>query len=197
VAESYQGLGELIPASEAPHVGPALAKVRAALRPASAEQLAVELARLFEWARTFGIEFSNHAAARQFQKLGDLPADLLAAAIDRTIQEHAYGMRLPMIAEIRKRVDEDLKGRHRLAHRLSRLDYAVKRGDVERPKVKRVPMTPEQQAEFDRKMAALRAGSPVLTRERRSTPRPAARLPYAEPSDDELSFLNAGGSANG
>jgi hypothetical protein len=188
LASTYQGIGELIPADLAPLVGPALAQARRAIIPAGERTLAMELARLFEWARLFGIDFKTNIAAKAFQPLADLPADLLTQAVTRIMQTHKFGMRLPMLSEITATVSHELQERNNLIHRLGRLAYAVKRGDITKPRKPKVKMTEAEQAAFDDAMAKLRArqmdAKADVTRypTRPKVSHASVRLPYADDS---------------
>jgi hypothetical protein len=176
----------LIPAELAPLVGPALAQANRSILPAGERIFAVEITRIWEWARTFGIEFSINGATKAFLPLADLPPDLLTHAVTRIMQTHKMGMRLPMLAEITATVSHELQERHNLIHRLGRLAYAVKRGDIAKPRKPKAPMTPAQQAAFDEAMAKLRAGQVDAKADMTRYPsRPkvshvAVRLPYAD-----------------
>ncbi len=187
----------MIPAELAPLVGPALAQAKRTILPAGERIFAVEITRIWEWARTFGIEFGINGAAKAFQPLADLPADLLTQAITRIMQTHKFGMRLPMLAEITATVSLELQERNNLIHRLGRLAYAVKRGDIAKPRKAKVKMTEAEQAAFDDAMAKLRAGQmdakAQMTRypSRPKVSHASVRLPYADDSVElGAEFLN-------
>lgn len=78
------------------------------LEPAGSKAFAVAMAKLFEFARTFNIQFNSSKATEVYREaLASLPADLLNLAIQRIMVEWRWGNRLPMPADIRGTVRED------------------------------------------------------------------------------------------
>lgn len=130
------------------------------MAPATIEQLAVELDKLRAFAQAFGIpdRTLGDAAAIYRDTLGDLPPDLLADAMRAALTRHEGYRRLPLPAEIRKHVSEELTQRHLVA---SRLEFAQRKAQRQRaeggPPTRYVEMTPDQRRAHDDRMAALRA----------------------------------------
>ncbi len=87
-----------------------MADYQACLKPASAEVYARSLGKLIEFALAFGIPCGDPAAVQRIyhEKLADLPEDLLAKAITRVTDIWTWGNRLPMPAEIRKTISNEL-----------------------------------------------------------------------------------------
>ena len=83
---------------------------RASLIPASDEVYARALSKLIEFALAFGIPCGDPAAVQRIyhEKLADLPHDLLTKAVTRVTDTWTWGNRLPMPAEIRKTISNEL-----------------------------------------------------------------------------------------
>jgi len=141
----------------------ALARYERALAPAGFEAMAVLVLRLLEFAATFGIKCPDQesAAAIYSDALSDLPPDLLSAAINRTVQTWQWGNRLPMPAEVRAAVTDDLARRQR---EKSRLELALMQLQAGRPYI----------SDFDRRWREFMATTP---------PEALPHLPKASPRD--------------
>ena len=102
----------------APSLPPAAQRWQASLTPASPQAFAVTMDRLIGFAQAFGLPASDLKAALGFYReaLGDLPADLLAQAVDATISTHRYHV-LPKPGEIRQHVTEELEHREDMLRR--------------------------------------------------------------------------------
>lgn len=97
------------PATEAElsSIRTAMPTLEAMAKPATEEQFAVAMAKLFTWARVTGIDAEPATVTRMYREtLGDLPADLLMKAIGWTVQSHLYH-NIPKPAEIRAHVAEE------------------------------------------------------------------------------------------
>lgn len=70
----------------------------------------LQMARLFEFARSFGINVPNETSALKIYRatLEVLPPDLLTLAITRTVETWKWGNRLPLPADVRAMVSEEL-----------------------------------------------------------------------------------------
>lgn len=76
--------------------------------------------------------------------LHDLPDDLLREAFEKTIKNHAF-RNLPLYAEVRGYVDDELRDRKRRFDKLNSAAFILKyRPNVEREPPQRIPPTPEQ-----------------------------------------------------
>jgi hypothetical protein len=87
-----------------------IADYEASLIPADDAAYARALSKLIEFALAFGIPCGDPAAVQRIyrEKLGDLPSDLLAKAVARVTDSWTWGNRLPMPAEIRKTISNEL-----------------------------------------------------------------------------------------
>lgn len=83
---------------------------RASLAPTEAKAFAVLIERLFAFARTFGIANPDAAEATRFYRdtLGDLPPDLLERAIATICRDWKWGHKLPLPADVRAAVVDEL-----------------------------------------------------------------------------------------
>jgi hypothetical protein len=103
-----------------------LMEAKAQLAPASEKALAVEIAALMSWARTFGVPVEDPAGVVMFYREGleRVPGDLLPLAMKRARAAHRYGMRLPLPAEIAATVEPEMAKRRLLVSKLSRAKLA-------------------------------------------------------------------------
>lgn len=152
--EKLQG-SDQIPARTAALLPQARAEVRQMLEPPSTEQIAVEVARLLEWGRGMGMAGKGLEAVADayLEDLKTIPADLLATAISRARTAHRYGNRLPLAAEIRSQVQEEMDQRYRLKMQLEKA--AKCKVEPADPTPYR-DMTPEQKADVDQMLANLK-----------------------------------------
>ena len=97
----------------------AAANANTGLAPVTTKELAVIMDRLFSFTETFGIKDAGIRKAMQFYRetLSDVPADLLVKSVDGVIRTYKYGHRLPVPADLRTEIEDDL--RLRLAARNS------------------------------------------------------------------------------
>ena len=97
------------------------------LAPASDKQLAVEIAALLSWARTFGVPVEDPAGVMMFYREGleRVPADLLPVAMKRARTLHKYGMRLPLPAEIMATIEPEMTERRLLVSKLFKAKLAA------------------------------------------------------------------------
>lgn len=123
------------------------AKIPAAIRainrllmPVSAEALAIEIARLFIWARTFNVPVPDaQSAAEEYSSgLKHLPIDLIQAGFRAIKATYHYGNRLPFPADIARHVSEAYYERCRTLLNLQ----SMSRMAVDDPK----PLTAEERA---------------------------------------------------
>ena len=130
----------------------AIRQAEASLAPSPAQQLAVQIARIDDFATAFHVpaDEMKTAAAIYRATLGHLPPDLLETAVNRAIQAHRWGMRLPLPAEIAAHVADELAERRKT---LGRLEIA-RRAPTELPPRRR---DPEEVAAVDALMAQWRA----------------------------------------
>lgn len=121
----------------------ALLDAHAVLVPASEKAFAVLMDRLLEFADTFGVKHPGKAKAVRFysEALEDLPADLLAKAVDSVVRNYVYGHRLPPPGDLRKAVSDELLDR--TATKL-RIDSALRFGKFEKPPVEASPEEKER-----------------------------------------------------
>jgi hypothetical protein len=94
-------------------------ELKTALTPASDENYIGALSKLIEFAMAFGIPCGDAAAVQRIyrEKLADLPPDLLLAAVRRVTDSWTWGQRLPMPAEIRATIGDELTQRRVLLGR--------------------------------------------------------------------------------
>lgn len=96
-------------------------EARSVMAPASAREFLVALDLLWKFARTFGIKATPEEVEEATQayraSLADLPLDLLAEAIQRTKAAWTY-RNLPLPAEIRAHISDQLTRRRLIANRL-------------------------------------------------------------------------------
>jgi hypothetical protein len=130
-AKHFQGAGERISRKQAdalPHAQRAMAWHQ---RPAGMNALAVQLDGLSEWARSFNIPHDPAAMPAAYATLASMPADLLAKAFERIKASSRDTFRLPLPAAIRAEVGEEIARRTATAMGLTKMEMAIKRGDVE------------------------------------------------------------------
>ena len=108
---------ETIPPDVVAGLPAAVAEAEAALAPASPQAFAVTIKRLTDYVEAFGLPAPapSAAAAVYREALGDLPAELLAEAVTRTVRTHKFHV-LPKPGEIRATVAEDLAKLHLRRH---------------------------------------------------------------------------------
>lgn len=146
--------GDTIPAERAamlPAAKRALDRLSAKI---TAEQMAVEMDRMAEWAETFNLPPKDWGKAVDFymEGLKHLPADLLGVAMERARSNHRLGMRLPLPHEIAAQVEPELSRRTMLKTKL----FLAERCPVADPVVTPYrDMKPEQKAEVDRMLDGL------------------------------------------
>jgi len=111
---------------------------QALLEPADIKAFAVLVAKIFEFARTFGLANPDTEAATKFYReaLSDLPPDLLQRAVSDVVREWKWGNKIPLPADIRNQVEAELTARKVM---LVRLEMAEKRA----------PMPVSSTAKFD------------------------------------------------
>lgn len=85
--------------------------------------------------------------------LKEFPADLIALACERVIKGHSF-MSLPVTADFVKAVADDLAERKLVLRRLDVLRIKAAQSPPER---EREPLTPDEQAQFERIMGGLSA----------------------------------------
>jgi hypothetical protein len=133
------------------------------IRPANQKEFAVSMLPLIEWVQRFEVvplepteKEGGRPGKRQEQiaeivrgyrqDLSDLPADLLAIAVKRTLEGYRY-RKLPMPGDIRMRADEQLSERRFLLMRLKTAADIAKRSKPE-------PMVPRERTPQSAEMAA-------------------------------------------
>lgn len=79
------------------------------MQPPTDRQIAVFMARLFRFAKAFSIPATSVQDATEFYRavFSKIPADLVEAALTRTIDNWRYGSRLPLPGEIREHIDAE------------------------------------------------------------------------------------------
>jgi len=125
--------------------------------PVTAEQMAVELDRMAEWAETFNLPKKDWGKALDFymEGLKRLPADLLSIAMERARATHRMGMRLPLPQEIAAQVQDEVERRGKLKTKL----WQAQRCPVADPVVTPYrDMPPEQKAKVDAMIEGLKQG---------------------------------------
>lgn len=147
--------GDTIPAEKAKLLPAAKRGLDNLSRPITAEQMAVEMDRMAEWAETFNLPPKDWGKAVDFylEGLKHLPADLLATAMERARSNHRLGMRLPLPQEIATQVQDELSRRTALKTKLFLAQRCRVADPVETPYR---DMTPEQQAKVDAMLANLK-----------------------------------------
>jgi hypothetical protein len=125
-ALTFTGESERVPARIANLVPSALMEARGRLAPADDKTLAVEIAALLSWARTFGVPVDDAARVTAFYREGleRVPGDLLPVAMKRARAAHKYGMRLPLPAEIVATIEPEMVERRALVSKLFRAKLA-------------------------------------------------------------------------
>lgn len=154
-----------IPEAYAKLVPTAQRAIKALLRPAPVEQLAIEIKNLAEWAEAFNIPSKRleKAAEAYHDALKHLPSDLLSEAFKTAKSTHRMGMRLPLPSEIAATVKDEWTRRTRLKTGLWFLSLA----QVMTPPEERA--TPAQWAELRKHLVNL----PEPTTETPSSARPS------------------------
>jgi hypothetical protein len=144
-AATFTGDSERVPARIAKLVPSALMEARGRLAPANDKVLAVEIAALLSWARTFGVPVEDPAGVMAFYREGleRVPGDLLPVAMKRARMGHKYGMRLPLPAEIMATIEPEMTERRLLVSKLFRakladVEYEGEMRSVEKPKLRRI-----------------------------------------------------------
>lgn len=146
-----------LPAAKASLLPRARAEIRNLLEPPTTEQIAVEIGKLLEWGRGMGMSGKGLDAVAEayLEDLKTIPADLLEGAIRAARAAHRYGNRLPLAAEIRAQVQEEMDRRHRLRMHLE----TASRCSVEQADPPRYhDMPPEQKAKVDAMIEGLKQG---------------------------------------
>ncbi len=112
---------------------------QASLVPADAKAFGVIIDRLFQFVRTFGIGNPDVVTATRFyrQGLADLPADLLSEAVDAIVRDWRWGAKLPLPADLRNAVADELQARSAPLRRLEVLKRF--KMDEPKPQARRVP----------------------------------------------------------
>jgi hypothetical protein len=127
---------ESVPTDVAAILPRALPAAERDLAPADAQAFAVAMDRLLTWVEQFGIIALERDGLRRREQirnivagyrpaLADVPADLLAVAVDRTIAQHRY-RNLPLPGDIRATVEPELRDRKYLLDRLRTADLKAK-----------------------------------------------------------------------
>lgn len=147
-------------------IADAIAGYDRALVPADARAFAVTIDRLFAFARVFGLGNPDTRAAVGFyrQALADVPPDLLAEAVRRIVGAWRWGHKLPLPADLRATIADELGRRKVERARLRMAADKLRREEanglrtrpeqaVGAPKVvaKRIPAEPVQDIEADRR----------------------------------------------
>ena len=151
---------EPVPSEGAARLPAAIATAREALKPCDARAFAVAMDRLIAWGERFGLVVMDGAPeAREAgvrgivgdyrAALADLPADLLAGAVQTVIATYSVEpnrfRRLPLPGDLRAKVADMLAERRMLVRRLETAAFVARRlKRVERPEPPRRPPTPEQ-----------------------------------------------------
>lgn len=114
----------------------------AALVPAPVQVMAIELVRILDFARTYNVAIPDREGALAIyrESLADLPTDLLGLAVERIVKTWAWGNRLPMPADIRALVVDDLARRKLAMVRLTMLERQAARQPMTKP------LSPEDRA---------------------------------------------------
>lgn len=118
--DQLQGSEERVSRARAELIPSAMRAVASLLRPAGTEAIAVECAKLADWAVAFNIPAKDFkAAAKAYgEALAYLPRDLLVEAFNAVKATHKWGMRLPLPAEIAQHVSERLAERRKIEAKL-------------------------------------------------------------------------------
>ena len=112
------------------HLSAELKAAQARLTPSDAPTMAVTLARLAVFARSFSLPLDDIAATVAIYRdaLADLPGDLLMDGVARTIAGHRYH-NMPKPGDIRARIEGELITRRaRLAHARLALSRSRRQG---------------------------------------------------------------------
>jgi len=127
-----------ISAEKAALIPAATRAITAALLPADRKHMTVEIARMVQWCRTFGISMINieqtFTPALE-SALRHLPADLLTQAFETIKNTHKWGMRPPMPREIAETVSLEYQRRMKIKVGLWKASRAA---------VEDKPLPPEQ-----------------------------------------------------
>ena len=144
--------GQRISATDQARILGAIRRVEHSLLPATTREIAIQIARLDDFATAFNVPSAEMATASAIYReaLATLPPDLLEIAVSRVIATHRWGMRLPLPAEISSHVSEEAAERRKV---LGRLQVAL-RANVEAPRG--IP-TADERAAVDAMMAKWRA----------------------------------------
>jgi hypothetical protein len=137
------------------------------------EAFAVLVARIFDFARTFGLANPDAGMATKFYRdaLADMPQDLLSRAVSDICREWKWGNKIPLPADLRNQVERELTQRKvdlsrlelvasRVVARSRQEPIAVQRNvsPLVTQAVKRVPVSsPDDEAAFQAARAKLLA----------------------------------------
>jgi hypothetical protein len=124
--------------------------VERTLEPASSPQMAVGIAKLLDFARAFGItnaEGSQVRSMAEFYRQGfeDVPGDLVLLACERASREWRWGNRMPLPADLKAMISEEL-GRRRVVQARIRSAMMKARVPEPRPPLPPVGVKPEVDA---------------------------------------------------
>ncbi len=110
---------------------------RALLQPVEAAAFAVLIDRLFAFARTFGLANPDTTAATGFyrQALKDIPADLVAKAVERVCRGWKWGHKIPLPADLYGAVSDELTRRKKELAQLEQALLRLPRPEAEKERV--------------------------------------------------------------
>lgn len=133
--------------------------VERTLEPASSAQMAVGIAKLLDFARAFGITNAEGAQVRsmaEFYRQGfdDVPGDLVLLACERASREWRWGNRMPLPADLKAMISEELGARRVVQARIR--SAMMKAKVVERPELPPIEVKPQVDAILRASRAAKR-----------------------------------------
>lgn len=157
----------------------AIAAFQAALAPADARVFAVAMDELLAFGRSFniGVPDPKGAVAAYRQALSDLPGDLILQAVRAAVASWAWGNRLPMPADLRALITDELWRRKRALTKAEAAGRRVRSQPSKRQES--AERRPEDLAVVEAAMAKLRANPP--TPRRMDVDRADGREPSKEP----------------
>lgn len=147
---------EQVPTEIIPRIDHHIEFAHSLIQPAQPKTWAVVMEDFIGWIERFGIiplapigsmerDKSLSAIVADYRKaLHDIPDDLLKEAFERTIQNHRF-RNLPLYAEVRQYVDDELRDRKRRFDKLNSAKFMLKyRPVVESQPIERKPPTQEE-----------------------------------------------------
>jgi hypothetical protein len=147
---------EQVPPEVIPHLDQDIEFALSLIQPAGVEAWAVVMDGFLGWIERFGVIQLHPIGSPERDKtlsaivsdyrnaLNDIPDDLLKEAFDKTIKHHAY-RNLPMFAEVRAHVSDELMDRKRRYDKLNTAKTMLQyRPVVEAPPIDQGPRTDEE-----------------------------------------------------